>query len=439
MKKGIVVLLVVLALLVLLSPGLIGRIAEKSVDENLNWAAEQSGSVVVSSESFDRGWFSSQGQHRVRIDDSGLKVLFESMDDAPDMDELPVLVIDTRLDHGLIPVGSMSRAKGSLAPGLGSAVSTLSVEFANGETVSLPGAVYSKISLGGALQSNYQLPSGSIDQDGSTVSWDDTEIEVTTDPSSGRISFSGDVGSLEARDGAERVALAGLRFSGYQQPTEFGFAVGDVRFELGDLSVTSDGADAGGLKRMSVDASTRIDNGKLSGHTLLTLDSKPVPQFGEFSVHADVSLERASAEAIGALQRALEAQGNNADPAQIFASSENDLKRLLASGFELRFDRLDMTVPGGTLTSKLNLTVLEDNSQVYEWTSLLLNTEASASLSMPQSLVDAALQMSPQIGVALGMGYLQQDGDVYSMDVAYKKGLLTINGAPMPLPFGNLQ
>ncbi len=438
-KKGIVVLLVVLAVLVLLSPGLIGRLAEKSVDENLNWAAEQSGGIAVTSENFDRGWFSSQGQHRVRIDDSSLKVLFGSMDDAPDMDELPVLVIDTRLDHGLIPVGSMSREKGSLAPGLGSAVSTLSIEFANGETVSLPGAVYSKISLGGALQSSYQLPPGSIDQDGSTVSWDDTELEVTTNPSSGKVSFSGNVGSLEARDGAESVRLGGLEFSGYQQPTEFGFAVGDVRFELGDMSITSNGAGQGGLRKLSVDASTRIDNGRLSGRTLLKLDSKPLPHHGEISVHADVSLDSASAEAIGALQRSLEVQGNNPDPAQIFAGSEAELKRLLASGFELRFDRLDVTVPGGTLTSKLNLRVIEEASQVFEWTSLLLNTEASASLSIPQTLMDAAVQMSPQVGVALGMGYLKQDGDVYSMDVAYKKGLLTINGAPMPLPFGNLR
>lgn len=439
MKKGIVVLLVVVALLVLLSPGLIGRMAEKSVDENLNWAAEQSGGVVVTSEKFDRGWFSSHGQHRVRIDDENLQVLLGSMDEPPDVDELPILVIDTRLDHGLIPVGSMSREKGSLAPGLGSAVSTLTVEFANGETVSLPGAVYSTISLGGALQSSYELPSGSFKRNGGTISWDDTEVEVTTNPSSGRVSFSGDVGSLRAVDGDEQLAMAGLTFSGYQQPTPFGFAVGDVRLELGDMSITSDGVEAGGLKRMSVDASTRVDNDRMSGHTLLKLDSKPMAQFGEVSVHADVSLDDADAAAIGALQRSLEAQNASPDPEQLFASSEADLKRLLASGFELRFDRLDITTEMGTVASKLNLKVLKEDAEPFEWTSLLLNTEADARISVPQALVDMAMQMNPQVGVAVGMGFLQQDGDAYSMDAAYKKGLLTINGAPMPLPFGNVR
>ena len=40
-KKGIVVILVILAVTVLLTPGLIGRIAEQSVDENLQRAAEE--------------------------------------------------------------------------------------------------------------------------------------------------------------------------------------------------------------------------------------------------------------------------------------------------------------------------------------------------------------------------------------------------------------
>jgi len=54
-KKGIVVLLIVIALVVLVSPGIIGRIAEESVDENLQWAADEHEQVVVPSARFDRG------------------------------------------------------------------------------------------------------------------------------------------------------------------------------------------------------------------------------------------------------------------------------------------------------------------------------------------------------------------------------------------------
>ncbi len=439
MKKGIVAVLVVIALIVLISPGLVGRMAEKSVDDNLNWAAQESGTLVVTSENFERGWFSSQGQHRVQLDDDRLRTLLGSIDGAPEPGDLPVLVIDTRLDHGLIPLGSMSREKGSLAPGLGSAVSTLRVEFGDGETVELPGAVYSKVSIGGALSSSYVLPAGSMTEDGSTVSWSDTNIDVTTNPSTGKVSFGGDVGTLKFEDGQDLVQIDKLTFSGYQQPTTFGFAVGDIKMELGGLSATSAGMQAGGLKYMKVDANTRIDGSKASGRTTLQIDSQPLPHFGEFSVNADVSVDGADAAALGALQQALQLQGANPDPEQLLGVVENDVKKLLASGLELRFDQLDVTLPQGKLTSKLDLRVAEEDAATFEWTSLLLNTEASANLTVPQGLIDMAMQMNPQVGMAIGMGFLQQKGDVYEMEAQYKKGLLTINGAPMPIPLGNFQ
>jgi len=438
-KKSIIALLVILALVVIVSPGLIGRIAEKSVDENLNWAAQESGGVVVTSENFERGWFSSQGQHRVRIDKDSLRVLLGSVDDAPDLDDLPVLVIDTRLDHGLIPVGSMSRDKGSLSPGLGSAISTLSIELADGETIDLPGTVYSKVSLGGALSSSYVLPAGSMNEDGGTITWDDTNIDVTTDPSSGRVSFDGDLGELKINDGQDLVQVDGMTFSGYQKPSSFGFATGDVKLELGGITVVTNGVEVGGLKYLKGDGSTRVSGGELSGRTQLQLESKAVPQFGEFKVTADLRLDGADAEAMGALQRELKAQGANPDPTQMLGAVESDLKKLLASGFELGIDQFDVSMPMGTVTSKLNFKVAEDDAATYEWTSLLLHTEASASLSVPQGLIEMAMQMNPQVGAAVGMGFLKQNGDVYEMEAAYKKGLLTINGAPMPIPTGNFQ
>ena len=117
----------------------------------------------------------------------------------------------------------------------------------------------------------------------------------------------------------------------------------------------------------------------------------------------------------------------------------DDLKRLLAGGVELRFDQLDVTLPMGTVKTKLDFKVKQDDAATFEWTSLLLATEASADISVPQELLDMAMQMNPQIGAAVGMGFLQQNGDVYEMQAEYAKGLLTINGAPMPIPLGMFQ
>ena len=439
MKKGIVALLVVLALVIIVSPAIIGRLAEKSVDDNLNWAAAESGDLVVSSEKFDRGWFSSEGQHRIEIKEGNLKAMLESVGAPADGSDLPVLVINTHLDHGLIPVTSMSREKGTLAPGLGSAVSTLSVELPDGESVDLPGTIYSNIGLGGDLQSNYVVEAGSLEDSGTTATWGPSEIEVTTNPSRGDVEFAGNIGALSFTDGADSFDIDGLSFSGSQAPTEFGFAIGDIKLALDAMSISSNGVQAGGLKHMTVDGKTELDNGRLSGRTLLEMESQAIPQLGEFSLVADISLEGADAVAVGALQKVLEAQGANPDPGQMFATVEDDLRRLLAAGLELRFDQFDVTLPMGTVTTMFDIKVPEEDAATFDWTSLLLSTEASADISVPEALVDMAMQMNPEAGAVVGMGFLQKNGDVYEMEAEYKKGLLTINGAPMPIPLGAFQ
>ena len=94
MKKSIVILLVIAAIVILISPGIIGRIAEESVDSNLQWAAGDNEGIVVTSERFDRGWFSSQGRHRVEIHDPGMRDALAALAGRDPADGDPVLAVD---------------------------------------------------------------------------------------------------------------------------------------------------------------------------------------------------------------------------------------------------------------------------------------------------------------------------------------------------------
>ena len=105
MKKGVVVILVLLAVIVLASPAIVGRLAEEKMDENLTWAATESGEVTVTSEYFERGWFSSEGRHRVEIRDPGIRAALATLAGREPDDGDPSLIIDTRIDHGLIQIG----------------------------------------------------------------------------------------------------------------------------------------------------------------------------------------------------------------------------------------------------------------------------------------------------------------------------------------------
>ncbi len=58
-------MLVLLAVIVLISPAIVGRLAEKNLQESFEWAESESGGIKFQTESFDRGWFTSVGRHRL--------------------------------------------------------------------------------------------------------------------------------------------------------------------------------------------------------------------------------------------------------------------------------------------------------------------------------------------------------------------------------------
>lgn len=431
-KKGVVVLLVLLAVIVLVSPAIVGRLAEKSMDENIDWAAMESGAVKVTAEQYDRGWFSSGGQHRVELQDGDLLTALQMLTGPMDADDLPVLVINTRLDHGLIPVSSMAREKGSLAPGLGSAVSNLQLETPDGELIDLPGTIYSKVGLGGELQSNYLLEPGSRNVDGAAAEWGRTSIDVTTNPGTGEVSYKGDLGMFSVEADGERMVLTDLAFDGRQQPTRFGIAIGNLSASLESLDFGS----AGSLRSFTADAESALDGERVNARGAVQGSVLGAPRFDEMQVDMAFTLSGADAAALGAIQRAAEDAASATDPTAIYGTLEADAKRLFAAGFEFNVDRINVTVPQGAIVSTMTLSVPESDPATFAWSSLLLGTEAAIDLSIPAALVDMMGQGNPQLAMAIGGGYLMKNGDAYEMKALLKKGLLTVNGAPIPIPLG---
>ena len=436
MKKGFVALLIILAVIVLVSPGIVGRLAEKSMDENLDWAATESQEVVVTSQGFDRGWFSSEGQHRIELLDGELRREFHALTGSGSIDDVPVLIIDTRLDHGIVPLTSMSRDKGSLMPGLGSAVSTVSLEFGNGARVDLPGKIYSDISLTGDLRSNLMLEAGTFAQDANKIYWGDVDIVVTTDPTGGAIGFDGSIESLQAFGDMEAFDLGRIEFSGQKQTTPFGFSTGDFRLAVDSVDMEAYGR-AQAIGPLMLDSQARLNGERIDGRAQLQLDNTPFGDFGQANIVADIHVTGVDAESLGRISQAVDAMPNES-PADVFAVVEEDLKTVFAAGFEVHVDQLDIATPQGPMTSQMRLVVTESDAGTFNWSSVLLALDATASFSVPAELVDAAIAMEPQIQGAIGMGFLRKNGDFYEMEAAFRKGLLTVNGAPMPIPLQGL-
>ena len=434
MKKGFVFLLLALAVIVLVSPGLVGRLAEESMDENLKWAATESQDVTITSQGFERGWFSSAGQHRIELRNGDVRDVLLVLAGDNGFDGLPALVIDTRIDHGLVPVTSMAREKGSLLPGLGSAVSTMRLEFENGDTVDIPGTIYSEVSLTGELQSNLILEPGTFSDGDETAQWGAIDVLITTSPSTNVVGFKGALDELAFVSPYNEVTIGPLHFEGDQQRTRFGPYVGDASFTIDEITMPSSwGQDSMGP--ISFTSTASIDDDALSGRTTVLLDDLPFGDFGRARIHIDISADNIDAEALGNLTRALDELNDNASNDEVRLALEDDLKQLLAAGFELHVVQLDIALQPGTVSATLNVEVDDTDPDTFVWTSALLALDATLDLSVPAELMDYAISLDPQVGAAVGMGFLRRNQDVYEMEAAFSDGLLTINGAPMPVPW----
>ena len=436
MRKSIIVLLVIAAIVVLVSPGIIGRIAEESVDSNLQWAADENDGFVVTSERFDRGWFSSQGRHRVEIHDPGMRDALATLAGRDPSDGDPTLVIDTRIDHGLIPVTSMGRAEGSLAPGLGRGVSTLVIEYPDGASVPVPGTVYSSIGLNGVLTANYITEPGGLEADGSAASWGDANVEISTDQEAQSFVIDGAIESLAVSDAGDTLRLGKTTFSGVARPGRFGVSAGNFKLNADSVAVEEAGIETYRLGPVAVSGTSDIDGERVNGDFRMSIGALAVPGYGDSDFDVAMRFTGLDGAALGRMTRTLDDVGDGASPEELQLLLRDDFEKLVAAGFELHVEQLDFDLPQGPVALKMRFTVAESDSDDFDLTSVLMTLDAEADLTASAGFVDHAMAMNPDAGAIIGMGYLRRNGDVYEMRAEYAKGLLTINGAPMPIPMG---
>ncbi len=431
MKKSFVFLLLALALVVIVSPGIVGKLAEQSMDENLDWAASESREFKVTSQGYDRGWFSSQGQHRIELNDGDVRDLFNVWFQDSGYSGIPALVIDTRIDHGLVPVSSMGREQGSLAPGLGSAISTLQVEFEGGETVDLPGTIYSKVGLQGDLRSNLVVDPGTFDDGAETLRWGSVDALITMNATGGTIGFNGIVDSLEFTSHSEGLTVGPITFEGEQQGTRFGFWVGDAEVSVESISFPSEygRTDAGTLNLTSV---ASLDGDLVTARSTLDIGPVPIGELGPSSFGFDVSIIDVDAASLARISDVIDDVDSYGSGDDLRLAVEDDLRTLFARGFEVRVDRLNVAVPSGNVAATLDVTVEPTDIDEFVMTSVLLALDARLDLSVPVELFDLAATLNPELNAAVGLGFLRLESNQYRMQAEFSNGLLTVNGVPMP-------
>jgi len=431
--------LITLALIVLVSPGIVGHLAEKRVEENLVFATSESDEIVVTTESFERGWFTSEGRHRIALRDGPFRALFE--DEAGS--QVPSLIIDTHVDHGLVPLTSVSRESGSLKPGLASTVSTVRIDSGAGRIFEVPGKIYSQVGLTGETASRFLMEAGSRKIDDAAFDWQGADLMVRTKPSSGSVAYEGEILPFSFLDQSGGFRLGSITIAGQQQQTPYSFRVGSARLELDSLVVDGGGDVQTAFGRFTVEASNELVGDRVNGAANVLVSGIPAPTLGEMNLAIDIVFSRFDARSLQGVIGALQDAQTSADPqealANVYPLIERDVQKLLASGLEIRFDQFDVTLPNGDLTTKLHLELPESDTDAdFSWPAVILALNASADVRIPVEVFELAEMMSPDVGMLLAMGILKKVDDYYEMRAEYAKGLITVNGAPMPIPLQGL-
>ena len=452
MKRWIVLLVVGLAIVLLISPGIVGRLAERNLDVGLAQIDLDSPSIDIQTESFERGWFSSAGRHRIDLRDGFLAELVGGP--GSEAGSGAAIVVETRLDHGLVPVTSMQRERGTLSPALASAVSTVALDPGNGELTALPGHIFSFIGLGGTASYRFLLEPGQHSAANVDVNWPHADLVVSQSPDGRHREVDGVIEpGLQVRLDDAVTTLGRANIAGFLDRREHPAGEFEIAAEVEPISVAltssalrdarGDGQlpDALSVGPISLDARQSVDDGQVDGRIRLDFAADQLPQFADVSGVLRAEYSDLNADAVAALlaawqsvDRSLSSGGERGyEGYDSFSSLQAPLRNLAAGGGRMEIAELAVTMPEGEWRLTLDTEVPRSRDPMPAWPSLLLKSETVAELHVSGSLFNHYAALNPQLKGAVAGGFLVPDGDGYTLLAELSDGRLLVNGAPLPL------
>ena len=439
MKRSVLIIIVLVALLLLGTPAIIGWIAERSIDEGMEVAKEQPSDVTISEERFDRGWFSSEGRHRFELNNPEMFPQMSMFADRSGYPNPPALIIDSTLDHGIIPVTSMQRHDGSPAPGLGQMTAKLSFDPGNGELVELPGVITGRVGLTGTTTGTMTVEAGEWSDGENQLEWSNAVIDFSADPTGTVVDVSGFIEPMRLAYPGGGAEIGRITVDVSQKGELHGLMVGEASMTTERITARDSYGIQTGVGSFSLDARSAEEDAQLTGQLSMAFTEFIAPAMGAVDMQMYVSFANIDAESFAALQDAYQAALEIMPPDRawqaLYPDMEAELQRFFAAGPELRIDKFALELPVGTITQDFELRVPEQgDGDAFSWPGLLLKAEASMNFSVPAPVFEMIKAMQPEAETLIAMGFVVQDGDNFVSSIQYAKGLVTVNGLPMPVP-----
>ncbi len=451
MKKILFFLTLGFALVLLATPWLFGSFTERRVEEGLQRGAGADPGIAIVTEDYRRRWFSSDSRHRLVITDARVARVLQALTGSEAFADQPALIVDTRIEHGPLP--GTTGDETSLAPGLSRAVSTFTLDPGNrAGPVPLPGRLVTTMALDGSTDALFTMDAGSWrfpDGDG-TLSWQGARIEGGLSPDGRTLRVSGRIRPLQLQ-GAESpggdlpiISVGAIDLVSEQRYTAYGIPVGSAAVDVGQV-VVDDGTAMLRAQGIRITSDNEISDELLSGTTELRVAELLGEGIGSAELAIDLgvgNLHAPSLQAIAETGRRLQADEQPVSRAEWLRAIEPDLARLVQAGPVLDLRDVVLGLPEGEarLSSYVALAAGGDAGATLEPRELIDRLTATLELRLPGPLLARAVATVPafaeELEMLIAMGVLREDGDDYRLQAEYGNRLLTINGLPLPVPFG---
>jgi len=472
MKKVIVALVVLIALLALGLPGIIGGSTQANLEANIA-QLDENPVLALTVADYDRGWFSSHARVEVSLDEGYLELLNAAgqvdFDDGIDGEIFSGKAISVNVDLAHGPIAfldgiclCMSRVHARLDD-RDATIAMITDELGMPYLAELDG----RVSYGGTFSFTSNIP----------------PIEYLDE--SGQLSFSGltQEGTLDGADlqgvaHAQRLlvdadgstaSFENLALNADSSRVNHILWAGDFsasleRVSIADALTGSGSIDIGGLRMEgNVDLN---DTGELLDATVTyAADSVTVPQ--EELALSDTQLTvRFANLSVAAVTDYYEIMLNvdAANPASAAMALPPVITRLLENNPSVALDPIRFTLNDESLVAAVSLRTVNGDRGGIDLTNpmvLLGMFEASANLTAAKPLLEnlatqaamaqlgtldesqipgdqdlesmAEAQTQLMIATFLGQGYIIDDGENYTTEIEYSNGEVRVNGMPLPL------
>ena len=430
MKKLLIILASTSVFGLLVLPAALGVLGERRHAEILAGLTGGPDAAHVVVETYQRGWLSSTVRYRVSFG--------RQRGEPVSRDRRLDLIIDSKIHHGPFPP---SGEGDGLTPVLAQLRSTLALDTGENQW-RVPGAIETRIGL--ARGGNLRYRAGPIEgvlPGGRPLNWEGADVLLKSDAHWHHLVTEGQIGRIRLEDADSNLLAGSIRLASALTRSPNGSWTGTIAMEIDEMAKT--GSTAPGMRFEAVSINASVDDVNDNGYDLEARVSTESVQSGDWRGGSAVFDFRVMGLDRDALQVSLAGLRKHAVTTTSRAWTIDtktafvEFQPLLSSGVAVELKEISFPTRNGVVTAGMSFTLKPRDRRVAP-SDILAALDANLSLQLPRIFIDrAAGQDGPNSDLLhnlLTYGLLESSGEYYNLVARYANGLLTVNGASLPLP-----